>query len=334
MANDIFDTLFGKVDSMGTSAVQSMYEALATYLGPIFLAALTVYVVWWGYEMLFGRASMTAGAFVWKFGRAFIVYSLIVSWATYQPLIVTPLVQAPEAVASVVCEAAGGEGCGADGASMGQSLSDIWHAGMSGASSVAAQGGVTAFWLYFIAGAIIIFVLILCATAAVILIMGKMTMFVLLGIGPIVLCCALFNITSGVVDGWMRSLATYSLLPILVYTVLGLMTSLLGNTVTSLQSGSPTLGTVAPFIFMCMATTLMLKEVVGLAAAIAGGGPRVDAASSSALLMTRAGVLLGARGAWRGGRALWSRIPRPIATVSDGSASAAQVTSAAIDARK
>lgn len=334
MANDIFDTLFGKVDAMGTSAVQRMYEALATYLGPIFLAALAVYVVWWGYEMLFGRAPMTAGAFVWKFGRAFISYSLIVSWATYQPLIVTPLVQAPNAVAAVVCEAAGGEGCGAGGASMGQSLSDIWHAGMAGASAVAAQGGVTAFWLYFIAGAIIIFVLILCATAAVILIMGKMTMFILLGIGPIVLCCALFNITSGVVDGWIRALATYSLLPILVYTVLGLMTTLLGNTVDALKDGSPTLGTVTPFIFMCIATTLMLKEVVGLAGAIAGGGPRIDSSTSAGLFMLRRSALFGAVGSWRGSRALWSAYRGGPATVSDGRADAAQVTSAAINARK
>ena len=106
--NDIFDVLFGKVDAMGTSAVQNMYQALSNYLGPLFLAGLAVYVVWWGYEMLFGRAPMTAGAFVWKFGRVFLCYSMIVSWATYQPLIVTPLVQAPDAVATVVCEAAGG----------------------------------------------------------------------------------------------------------------------------------------------------------------------------------------------------------------------------------
>ncbi|NTG38873.1 type IV secretion protein, partial [Agrobacterium rhizogenes] len=33
-----------------------MYTTLASYLGPLFLAGLTVYVVWWGYEMLFGRA--------------------------------------------------------------------------------------------------------------------------------------------------------------------------------------------------------------------------------------------------------------------------------------
>lgn len=334
MANDIFDAMFGQVDSMGTSAIQAMYQALATYIGPIFLAALTVYVVWWGYEMLFGRAPLTAGAFIWKFGRAFIAYTLIVSWATYQPLIVTPLVQAPNAVATIVCEAAGGQGCGANGSSMGQSLSDIWHAGMAGASAVSAQGGVTAFWLYFIAGAIIIFVLILCATAAVILIMGKMTMFILLGIGPIVLCCALFNITSGVVDGWIRALAAYSLLPVLVYTVLGLMTSLLGNTVTALQSGSPTLATVTPFIFMCMATTLMLKEVVGLAAAIAGGGPRIDNSTSSGLLMLRAQSLRGTSATWLGGRALLNRFSGQTATVTDGSAAASQVSAAALNARK
>ncbi|MFW8584651.1 hypothetical protein ACOJBM_06375 [Rhizobium beringeri] len=52
---------------MGVSAVQTMYTTLASYLGPLFLAGLTVYVVWWGYEMLFGRAQMTAGTFVWRF---------------------------------------------------------------------------------------------------------------------------------------------------------------------------------------------------------------------------------------------------------------------------
>ncbi|MFW8584178.1 type IV secretion system protein [Rhizobium beringeri] len=90
-----FDILFGKIDSMGVTAVESMYSTLAGYLGPLFLAALTIYVVWWGYEMLFGRAQMTAGAFVWRFGRAFICYTLIVSWATYQPLIVDPLLRRP-----------------------------------------------------------------------------------------------------------------------------------------------------------------------------------------------------------------------------------------------
>ncbi|OLP59673.1 type IV secretion protein [Xaviernesmea oryzae] len=320
---------------MGTSAVQNMYQALATYLGPLFLAALAVYVVWWGYEMLFGRAPMTAGAFVWKFGRAFIVYSFIVSWATYQPLIVTPLVKAPDAVAAVVCEAAGGEGCGGDGASMGQGLSDIWHAGMSGASAIVAQGGVWAMFLYLLAGGVLIFTLILCATAAVILIMGKMTLFILLGIGPIVLCCALFRLTSGVVDGWMRSLATYAVLPILVYTVLGLMTSLLGNTVSALQSGAPSLETVMPFIFMCIATTLLLREVVGLAAAIAGGGPRIDQSTSVALLGTRALALAGAHGAYRGGQYALSRWAGggPM-TVTDGTADKAIVTSAASNSRK
>jgi len=333
--NDIFDVLLGRVDAMGTSAVQNMYQALANYLGPLFLAGLAVYVVWWGYEMLFGRAPMTAGAFVWKFGRAFLCYSMIVSWATYQPLIVTPLVQAPDAIATVVCDAAGGEGCGAGGASIGQGLSDIWHAGMQGASSMVAQGGVFGWFLYLLAGATLLFTLILCVTAAVILIMGKMTMFVLLGIGPIVMCCALFNVTSGVVDGWIRSLATYALLPVLVYTVLGLMTSLLGNTVSALQAGEPSLSTVMPFLFMCAATTLLLKEVVGLAAAIAGGGPRIESSTSLALVNVRRFGFVGARGAYRGGRYALSRmIGGAPGTITDGTADRALVTSAALNGRR
>lgn len=325
----MFDVLFSKVDDMGISAVQKMYEALATYLGPLFLSALTVYVVWWGYEMLFGRAQMTAGAFVWRFGRAFLCYSLIVSWATFSPLLVTPLVKAPDAVATIVCQAAGGSGCGDSNASMGQGLNDIWNAGMSGAQSIAAAGGYTGFMLYLLAGAVMVFVLVLCATAAVILMMGKMTMFILLGIGPIILCCALFNFTSSVVDGWMKSLAAYSLLPIVVYTILGLMTTLLKNTVVSIGSGVPNINTVAPFLFMCIATTLMLKEVVSVATAIAGGGPRIDDKGGPAL--AKASFLVGRL-------LLPERRPlppsRPSATIGDGDPAAAQVRAASVNSRK
>ena len=83
-SNDIFAALFGKVDSMGTTMVQTLYNSLATALQPVFLAGMTCFVVWWGYEMLFGRAQMTAGAFVWRFGKLILIYAFIFSWGTYQ----------------------------------------------------------------------------------------------------------------------------------------------------------------------------------------------------------------------------------------------------------
>ncbi|MGV1848736.1 MULTISPECIES: TrbL/VirB6 family protein [Rhizobium] len=338
-----FDILFGKIDSMGVSAVQSMYTTLAGYLGPLFLAGLTVYVVWWGYEMLFGRAQMTAGTFVWRFGRAFICYSLIVSWATYQPLIVKPLLEAPDGMATIVCQSTGGSDCGGDGSSgssVTQGLTDIWNSGIAVVKTMVDAGGITAVGMYILAIVVLAVVCILCAIAVTLLMIGKMTMFILLAIGPIVLCCALFNLTSRVVDGWIASLAGYALLPIIVYVILGFMLTLLKARVDALtaDASAANMTTLAPFMLMSIVTAFLLTHAISIALAIAGGGPRIDALGAAAAATTvrlgwRAAAMSG-QGIAKAGGYLFNQRPGAPATIGDGDPAAAQVRAAAANARK
>ncbi|API56867.1 type IV secretion protein (plasmid) [Rhizobium leguminosarum] len=327
-----------------------MYSTLAGYLGPLFLAALTIYVVWWGYEMLFGRAQMTAGAFVWRFGRAFICYTLIVSWATYQPLIVDPLLKAPDAMASIVCQATGGEDCGGDGASVSsvsQGMTDIWNGGMAVVKAMVDAAGITAVGMYILAIVVLAVVCLLCAIAVTLLMIGKMTMFILLAIGPIMLCCALFNLTSRVVDGWIASLAGYALLPVIVYIILGFMLTLLKGRVDALgtDASAANLTTLAPFLLMSIVTIYLLLHSIQIALAIAGGGPRIDAQAGVAGMMTaragwRAAVLgtlgiaVSGRGLAQAGEFAISRLGGRLGTISDGDPAAAQVRAAAANARK
>ena len=345
-----FDLLFGKIDSMGVNAVQTMYSTLATYLGPLFLAALAVYVVWWGYEMLFGRAQMTAGAFVWRFGRAFICYTLIVSWATYQPLIVKPLLEAPDGMATIVCQSTGGSNCGGDsnsGSSITQGLTDIWNSGIAVVKAMVDAGGITAVGMYILAILVLAVVCILCAIAVTLLMIGKMTMFILLAIGPIVLCCALFNLTSRVVDGWITSLAGYALLPIIVYVILGFMLTLLKGRVDALtaDASGANMTTLAPFMLMSIVTAFLLTHSISIALAIAGGGPRIDALGATAGVMAarlgwKAGALtaLGfansGRGIGQAGGSWFNQTRGGPATIGDGDPAAAQVRAAAVNARR
>ncbi|NTG05118.1 type IV secretion system protein [Agrobacterium rhizogenes] len=319
-----------------------MYTTLASYLGPLFLAALTVYVVWWGYEMLFGRAQMTAGTFVWRFGRAFICYSLIVSWATYQPLIVKPLLEAPDGMATIVCQSTGGSNCGdgTSGSSVTQGLTDIWNSGIAVVKAMVDAGGITAVGMYILAIVVLAVVCILCAIAVTLLMIGKMTMFILLAIGPIVLCCALFNLTSRVVDGWITSLAGYALLPIIVYVILGFMLTLLKARVDALtaDASAANMTTLAPFMLMSIVTAFLLTHSIAIALAIAGGGPRIDALGAAAGLMTarlgwRAAIGSG-RGLVQAGGHLFNQRPGGPATIGDGDPAAAQVRAAAANARK
>ena len=76
MGNDIIGAFFTAVDAQAMNVVQSLYNALTGSLRPVFLSALTVYVIYWGYEMLFGRAPLSAGAVLWKIVRVMLIYTI------------------------------------------------------------------------------------------------------------------------------------------------------------------------------------------------------------------------------------------------------------------
>ncbi|MBA8904145.1 type IV secretion system protein [Phyllobacterium sp. P30BS-XVII] len=333
-SNDIFSALFGKVDSMGTTMVQTLYGTLSTALQPVFLAGMTCFVAWWGYEMLFGRAQMTAGAFVWRLGKLLLIYSFLSSWGTYQPLIVAPLVEAPNAMAAMVCEAAGGKSCGSSGASMSQGLTDIWTAGMEASKTISSAGGWTGVGLMMLAIFVMAIVGALVAVAVVLLMIGKMTMFMLLAIGPIILCFAMFNFTSHITDGWMRSLAQYALLPIIVYGLLGVMLLLLQGTLNDVQgmTADTAMTVIAPFLLMCVVTMLVLRMSLNIALGIAGGA-RLDRPNG---YFRRAAGFMGRTGI-NGASALWGQIPGrggSSANMYGSDASLAQVEAAARNARR
>ena len=50
---------------------------------PVFTVALTVYVAYWGYEMIYGRAPLTAGAFMWRIVRIAVIYTLAFGWVGF-----------------------------------------------------------------------------------------------------------------------------------------------------------------------------------------------------------------------------------------------------------
>ena len=71
---DIITQLFSKIDSVATSAIQTIYQSLASGLLPVFTVALTIYVAYWGYEMIYGGAPLSAGSFIWRVARIAIIY--------------------------------------------------------------------------------------------------------------------------------------------------------------------------------------------------------------------------------------------------------------------
>ena len=138
---DIISALFQKVDTVAASAVQQIYQSISSSLAPVFTVALTIYVAYWGYEMIYGRAPLTAGAFMWRIIRIGVIYTLAFSWGDFSSIVVNVFTQGADGVATAVCTAVGGANCGTPETSVSSTLSTLFTNALTAGKTVAASGG-------------------------------------------------------------------------------------------------------------------------------------------------------------------------------------------------
>jgi type IV secretion system protein VirB6 len=269
--------LFQKLDTMSVNAIQTIYQSLATALLPVFTIGVTLYVVYWGYEMLYGRASLTAGAFVWRMLRIWLIYIIAFGWSTFSALVVQVFTTTGDGVATAVCTGVGGTGCSTPEMAVGNQISTVFTNGMTAAKTIAASGGWgAAFPLALLAIIDIIAVTIFVAVAITMVMIGKVALFVLLGLAPLFIAMALFDFSSSLFTGWLRTCLQYAIVPVIVYGILAFILTVMNAAVTNITGitdFSSGLTLLAPFLILCVVGVVILLQALPIAASIAGGAP-------------------------------------------------------------
>ena len=72
------------IDNAGTQFIENVYGALARDVEPLFRVMLIFYVVVWGYQVVFGRASISPLQAAERVGRAFFIYTVATQWEFFQ----------------------------------------------------------------------------------------------------------------------------------------------------------------------------------------------------------------------------------------------------------
>ena len=259
---DIITQLFQKVDSVAASAIQQIYQSLSQGLLPVFTIALTIYVAYWGYEMIYGRAPLTAGAFIWRIVRIALIYSLAFGWSDFSTIVVSTFTHGADGVASAVCTGVGGTNCGTPETSVSSTLSTLLTNALNAGKTIASSGGWgAAIGLSLLAIVLMIATIIFVAIAVLYVLVGKIALFLLLGLAPLFIAMALFNFSSALFTGWLRTCAQYALVPVIVYGILGFLLTLMNQTIANLAGVtdiSSAMTYVAPFLVLCVVGSAML----------------------------------------------------------------------------
>jgi type IV secretion system protein VirB6 len=241
----LFTAVGGTLENGTASYVTSVSAALSSALVPVVTTAVTIWILTYGLAVVRGEAHEAVPAFAWRALKLAITLAFALSTGVYQGQVVTAINGATAGLAQTIQNAAavsgaGNPGCGSvNGTSVtGTSATSIYqtldcydqqidlvmdayfdkaaHEGLSLSGMIAGIGDFLCGLVAALGGAIFLIVL------AFEVVMARMLLELVLGLGPIFIACAAFAPTARFFEAWSAKVANYALLQVLVAAFLGM----------------------------------------------------------------------------------------------------------------
>lgn len=280
------------VDARLLSVVADRVSGLAGEVAPALRVALVLYVVLYGYAILRGVVSDPVMDFAIRAIKLAFVYAIAVTPA-YGGFVTQPLlVEFPRLLASSL----GGTPDAASGAACDQLLN---YAGYL-AARISDQAGVLEAEAWSVAALVYVAGALAAAFGFGVLLIAKVSMALLVMLGPLFVACALFEASRRYFFGWLSQAVNFIVLYGLILAAIALAVGLMEEQWPRIESEDPVVGGLM-FVALCLLCAFAFLRMPALAAGIAGGAAAaVGEFTSAAAGAGRAGLAsvqwLGARG--------------------------------------
>ncbi|PYE25426.1 type IV secretion system protein VirB6 [Paraburkholderia silvatlantica] len=242
----LFTAVGGTLENGMSTYVTSVSSALSDALVPVVTTAVTIWVLAYGLAVVRGEAHEAVPAFAWRGLKVAITLAFALSAGIYQQQVVTAVDGATSGLAQTIQNAAnttggGNPGCGsvsgssvtAQGAAtsiyqtldcydqqidlvMDAYFDKATHEGFSTSGLAAAVGDFLCGLVAALGGSIFLIVL------AFEVVMARMLLDLVLGLGPLFIACAAFSPTARFFEAWTAKVVNYALLQVLVAAFLGM----------------------------------------------------------------------------------------------------------------
>ncbi|WP_343666729.1 type IV secretion system protein [Paraburkholderia tropica] len=256
----LFTAVGGTLENGMSTYVTNVSSALSGALVPVVTTGVTIWVLAYGLAVVRGEAHEAVPAFAWRGLKVAITLAFALSAGIYQQQVVTAVDGATSGLAQTIQSAAnttggGNPGCGSvNGSSVtGQGAAtstyqtldcydqqidlvmDAYfdkatHEGFSPSGLAAAIGDFTCGLVAALGGSIFLIVL------AFEVVMARMLLDLVLGLGPVFIACAAFSPTARFFEAWTAKVVNYALLQVLVAAFLGMALTAFSADLTTLHA--------------------------------------------------------------------------------------------------
>ncbi|RXV65368.1 conjugal transfer protein TraH [Burkholderia stabilis] len=286
----LFTAVGGTLENGMSTYVTTVSSALSGALVPVVTTGVTIWVLAYGLAVVRGEAHEAVPAFAWRGLKVSITLAFALSAGIYQQQVVAAVNGATAGLAQTIQNAAnttggGNPGCGSANGStvtgqgaatsiyqtldcydqqldlvMDAYFNKATHEGISPSGLAAAIGDFLCGLIAALGGSIFLIVL------AFEVVMARMLLDLVLGLGPIFIACAAFASTARFFEAWTAKVANYALLQVLVAAFLGMALTAFSADLTSFHAtgGSPGADSSA----LMQAVSASLDDAAAAAAAI------------------------------------------------------------------
>lgn len=272
----------GAIDTSLNNYVTTYSHAVIGVLTPIAVTAVTSYVLWTGFQVMRGEAQDTVSSLVWKWFKVAMITGLALHGPTYQSIVTDGL----DGIQGAFATAFGG------GATVGATV-DHMAAPFYSLIEQLFTDASTGLWPKFsllIAGT-------LTAVAALamgfismgIYLVAKVSLAILLAIGPAFIFCALFPVTQRYAESWLSAALASVFINVLIMATVSFMTSIVYTACAQILAGYSTTSIVVDtcgLLFLSLTCAYVLLHIQSMGAMLAGSISFGSAGGAAAWLAT------------------------------------------------
>jgi len=277
-ATTIISDIFSKLDAIGETFIKNAYDGLALQVNVLFGSMLTLYVIWWGYMILTGRAGFSVPEAAWRLGRAFFIYYMATNWAAFSATLYKLVQSVPNVISDTIIASIAGSGGVLDGGTDDTTgVVRILDAVFETAGKVYEQVATGTFeYVGALIGAVVFVVaMVFIAVAAAAILAAKLMLFITLALAPVFIILALYRWTFRFTEGWLLLMVNLMVTQTLMMAFLAFLYQLIElaiNTANNTATESK-LSYVAPFVIVCLLGIVVFRFIPAFASAITSGVP-------------------------------------------------------------
>jgi len=273
MATHFFEVISTKLnDSLTTYIIDNATNVIASFEKTA-VTLLIIYLTMYGIGMIHGSIKEPINDFLRRIIRLSVIVGIALNIGNYDGFVVGFLWNTPDALAGYI---ASGYTDGNSNIqyldSLFSQINDLAHTFLIQATAKSTLGIPDP--VLFICGfGIIIVGAFATGSAFLFLILSKMSLSILLAIGPIFILLIMFEPTKRFFDVWFGQCITFVLLPVLISAGIKLILTILQSYMTDATNSGiePSIDLAIPALVLCGITLIVMWQLPSIASALGGG---------------------------------------------------------------